>query len=197
MAELLPLFVSLKGRRVLLVGGGPVAASKLATLHDAGADVHVIAPVICDAIRVPGVSITERAVVESDLDDVWLVVAAATPEVNRAVARAAEVRRIFVNAVDDPDNASAYLGGVLRRQGVTLAISTEGHAPALTGLLREALEAVLPQDLDRWLALARRLRPGWKGAGVPIAERRPLLLAALNELYDARSTGMSRESEAR
>ena len=67
--------------------------------------------------------------------------AAATPEVNRDVARLAEARHVFVNAVDDPPNATAYLGGVVRRDGVTLAISTAGHAPALAGLLREALDA--------------------------------------------------------
>ena len=63
------------------------------------------------------------------------------------VADAAEGRRVFVNAVDDPANASAFLSGVVRRDGVTLAISTSGAAPALTALLREGLDAVLPQDL--------------------------------------------------
>ena len=59
--------------------------------------------------------------------------AAAPPEVNREVAAAAEERRLFVNAVDDPAHASLYLGGVVRRGGVTAAISTDGRAPALAG----------------------------------------------------------------
>ena len=79
-------------------------------------------------------------------------------EVNRHVAAAAEARRIFVNAVDDPPNASAYLGGVIRRSGVTIAISTSGEAPALAGVLREGIDALLPADLDRWTACARDLR---------------------------------------
>ena len=57
------------------------------------------------------------------------------------MAAAAEPRRIFVNAVDDPANASAFLSGTVRRDGVTIAISTSGDAPALTALLREALDA--------------------------------------------------------
>ena len=62
---------------------------------------------------------------------------------------------MFVNAVDDPANASLYLGGVVRRGGVTAAISTDGRAPALAGLIREALEALLPEDeVRRWLAAA-------------------------------------------
>jgi uroporphyrin-III C-methyltransferase/precorrin-2 dehydrogenase/sirohydrochlorin ferrochelatase len=90
---------------------------------------------------------------------------------------------VFVNAVDDPAHASAYLGGVLRRAGVTVAVSTDGHAPALAGLIREGLEAVLPDDLDRWMTTARRARRGWKTRRVPMPSRRPDLLAALNRLY--------------
>jgi uroporphyrin-III C-methyltransferase/precorrin-2 dehydrogenase/sirohydrochlorin ferrochelatase len=90
--------------------------------------------------------------------------------------------------VDDPPNASVYLGGVVRRGGVTLAISTDGAAPALAGLLREALDTALPDtpDLEAWMARARELRPGWRADGVPMAERRPHLLRALNALYDSR-----------
>ena len=119
----------------------------------------------------------------ADLDGAWLVVAAATPEVNREVAAAAETRRIFVNAVDDPANASAFLSGTVRRDGVTIAVSTSGDAPALTALLREALDALLPADLDRWMAEARRQRTIWRRDRVPMAARKPRLLQALNALY--------------
>src|SRR4029079_14379928 len=107
---------------------------------------------------------------------------AATPEVNRQVAAAAEARRIFVNAVDDPPNATAYLGGVVRRDGVTVAISTSGEAPAIAGLLREGLDALLSSDLAAWMATAREARAKWRPDGVPMAQRRPLLLEALNQL---------------
>jgi uroporphyrin-III C-methyltransferase/precorrin-2 dehydrogenase/sirohydrochlorin ferrochelatase len=112
------------------------------------------------------------------------VVAAAPPEVNRRVGRVAEERRLFVNAVDDPAHATAYLGGVVRRDGVTLAISTEGRAPALSGLLREALDAWLPGDLDEWLAAADDARRTWREEQVPMEQRRPLLLQTLNRLYE-------------
>ncbi len=76
------------------------------------------------------------------------MVAAAPPDVNREVAAAAHPRGLFVNAVDDMENASAYMGAIVRRAGVTMAISTDGEAPALAGLMREALEALLPDDLE-------------------------------------------------
>jgi siroheme synthase-like protein len=166
--ELLPIFVKLEGRRVVVVGTGWVAASKLDALVRAGADIRVIDP---------------DAFVPADLDDVWYVVSAASADINARVAEAAEARHIFVNAVDDPANASAYLGGVIRRSGVTIAISTSGDAPALAGVLREGIDALLPPDLDRWAECARAKRRLWKAEGVPMEERRPQLIEALKALY--------------
>src|SRR5262245_46555197 len=147
-----PVFLKLEGRRVLVVGGGPVAAGKLRALLDAGAQVTVVAPRVVDAIAslANELEIERRPFEASDLDGAWYVVAAAPPEVNRAVAREADARGLFVNAVDDLENASAYMGAIVQRAGVTIALSTDGEAPALAGLMREALEALLPDDLDQW-----------------------------------------------
>jgi hypothetical protein len=99
------------------------------------------------------------------------------------VAEAAEARAVFVNAVDDPANATAFLSGVVRRGGVTIAISTTGVAPALTALLREALDALLPADLEAWVVEARTQRAVWRQLEVPVEQRKPLLLRSLNRLY--------------
>lgn len=182
--ELYPVFLKLAGLRVVVVGGGNVAASKLAGLVAAGADITVVAPAICGEIRARGVALVEREFSAADLDGARWVVAAATPAVNREVAAAAHARGLFVNAVDDVASASAYLGGVVKKGPALLAISTRGLAPALAGLLREALEAVLPDDVERWLEVAQAARTAWKRDGVPMAQRRPLLLRALNEIYE-------------
>lgn len=206
-ARLYPAFLLLDGLPVVVVGGGTVAASKLEGLVEAGARITVVAPAVSAAIRarattagttapvsaggaaggtagvVPDVAIVERGFRAADLDGARWVVAAATPEVNREVAAAAAARGLFVNAVDDVTSASAYLGAVIRRGPALLAISTGGLAPALAGLLREALEAILPADLERWIDVARAARADWKRAGVPIAGRRPLLLRALDRIY--------------
>ena len=184
---LFPAFLKLDGRRVVVVGGGRVAAAKIRALLDAGADVTVVAPEVSDQIANAGVDYVRRPFEAGDLDGAWLVVAAAPPAVNRRVAEAAEERRLFVNAVDDPPNASLYLGGVVRRSGLTVAISTDGRAPALAGLLRQALDALLPaEQVERWLAEADRLRAEWRRAGVPMPDRRPQLLDALVRLHDSR-----------
>jgi siroheme synthase-like protein len=183
---LFPAFLKLEGRRAVIVGAGPVAASKIAALRTAGADILVVAPEVCAEIEAAGVAIRRKAFEPADLDGAWFVVAAAPPAVNPAVAAEGERRRVFVNAVDDPANASVYLGGVVRRAGVTFAISTDGAAPALAGLLREALDAMLPADLETWTHTAHELRRSWRARGVPMEERRPELLEALNALYASR-----------
>jgi len=188
---LFPVFLKLEGRRVLVVGGGTVAAARLGELSRAGAHVTVVAPDVgASILAFGGVIVVQREFVPADLDDVWFVVAAATPDVNRQVAAAAQERRVFVNAVDDAERASAYTGGCFRRGGVTIAVSTEGRAPALAGLLREGLEAALPDDVGAWVEVARRVRQEQRAAGVPMADRRPLLLRALNRLYAARGAAV-------
>ena len=182
-----PAFLNLESRRAVLVGGGRVAASKLESLLAARARVTVVAPEICPEIERAGVEILRRAFEDHDLDGAWWVVAAAPPDVNRQVQAAAETRRVFVNAVDDPRHATAFLGGVVRRHGVTIALSTDGRAPALAGLLREALDAWLPRELDAWMTASDEARRAWREQGVPMGERRPQLLETLNRLYERKS----------
>lgn len=182
----LPVFLRFDGRRAVVVGAGRVAASKIPALLAAGAAVTVVAPEVSTAIDRSRVGVIPRPFQPADLDGAWFVTAAATPAVNRAVREAAEARGIFVNAVDDPANATAYLGGTLSRGGVTVAFSTAGEAPALAGLLREAFDELMPADVAAWAARAHELRRHQRASGVPVSARRPQLLGALNRLYDRR-----------
>ena len=193
-----PVFLKLEGRPVLVVGAGPVAAGKLRPLVDSGARVTVVAPDVVDEIAAMAedLTIVRRPFEPGDVDGMWYVVAAAPPEVNRAVAHAAEPRCLFVNAVDDLENASAYAGAIVQRAGVTIAMSTDGEAPALAGLMREALEMLLPEDLDQWMASAQNARRAWLAERVPMAERRPMLLQALNDLYARKRAAVGEQRTA-
>jgi siroheme synthase-like protein len=174
MSSLYPLFLRLGGRRVVVVGGGAVASRKVEELLDAGASVHVVAPALAPSIEQAAargtLTAAVRAFADADLDGAWLVIAATDDAaVNRAVAAAAEVRRVFVNAVDDPPNASAYFASIVRRAPFQIAISSSGELPALSRLLREVIEHVLPTE--RWIEVARGLRRRWRADGVPMGER--------------------------
>ena len=187
-APAFPLFLHLEGRRVLIVGGGPVAREKGLALVEAGARVRVVAPRVDVALAAAAAHVEVRAFCSGDLDDAWLVVAAAPPDVNREVKAAADARRLFCLAVDDLESCSAIGAARLRRGAITVAISTGGAAPALVALLRRAIDALLPDDIGAWETVATEARAEWKREGLPMAERRPRLLQALNALYaqDAR-----------
>jgi uroporphyrin-III C-methyltransferase/precorrin-2 dehydrogenase/sirohydrochlorin ferrochelatase len=172
--SLLPLFLKLEGRDVLVVGAGAVAERKIASLLEAGATVRVVAPAATDAVRLLArdgrVVWREGPFEERDVEGAWLVFAATSdPEVQRRVSSAAAAQRTFCVAVDDPANASAYSGAVVARPPFVVAISSTGAAPALTRLVREVIEHVLPSD--RWIEHATKLREKWLAEGTPAGDR--------------------------
>ncbi len=169
-----PLFLLLRDKLVLLVGGGAVAARKAAALLSSGARLRVVAEQVAPEMRSllagTDAELCERTYRDDDLEGVWLVVACTDHrEVQRAIAAACERSRIFCLAVDDVENASAFGGAEVLRPPFTIAISTGGAAPALSRLVRELIEQVLP-DEDVVLH-ATRLRERWKAARTPMDQR--------------------------
>ena len=161
---LFPLFLDLRGRRVLVVGGGAIAARKVAALREAGAEVVVGAPALCFAlaqlVRDGAIAHRHGRFVEAWLDDAWLVVAATDDDAaNRAVAEAASARRIWANVVDDAALATAQLPARVQRGPLQVAISSGGGSPMLARHLRAWLELQLD---DSWGALATLLAD-WRG----------------------------------
>ncbi|MGF1508143.1 MAG: bifunctional precorrin-2 dehydrogenase/sirohydrochlorin ferrochelatase [Myxococcota bacterium] len=195
--DVFPVFLKLCDKKVVVVGGGAMAAEKVPALVEAGADVWVVAPNVRQEIERFPVRVIRRGFLADDLDGAWYVVAAAPPDVNRDVKRACQERRLFVNAVDDLKSADVYLGSVIRKAGMTFAISSNGTAPALTALVRRGLERLLPDDLDGWLSIAGELRHRWKSEKIPFHERRPALLRAINDWYQASETPAGPHEEHR
>jgi uroporphyrin-III C-methyltransferase/precorrin-2 dehydrogenase/sirohydrochlorin ferrochelatase len=156
--------LKLQGRPVLVVGAGDVAERKIAYLLECGARVRVVAPVatarLREIAREGAIDWAQRPFEEADAEGTWLIIAA-TPraDVQERVAAAGLARRIFVVAVDDPGHASAYSGAVVRRPPFTIAISSSGATPALTRLVREVIQDVLPED--DWIEHAKKLRAKW------------------------------------
>lgn len=174
MTELLPLFLRLEGRRVLVVGGGGVASRKVAELLAARARVHVVALAASEELAARAaageIALTLRAFEERDVEGAWLAVACTGDSgVQRGIAAVCDARQTFCVAVDDPPNASAFFGSVLRRPPLVVALSSSGEAPALTRLMREVLEHALPPA--RWVESARALRAQWKRDGTPMDRR--------------------------
>jgi uroporphyrin-III C-methyltransferase / precorrin-2 dehydrogenase / sirohydrochlorin ferrochelatase len=161
--KLYPLFADLSRRAVLVVGGGAVAERKVAALLGAQAQVTVNAPTLTPQLlrwaAAGRIAHRRDAFQEAWLERVWLVVAATSDaELNRLIATFAELRRIFVNVVDDATLSSFHVPAVVDRAPLTIAISSGGEAPMLARLLRERLETLLDHSLGALATLAARLR---------------------------------------
>ena len=163
--SLLPIFVKLRDRLVVVVGGGAVAEGKIDGLFAAEARVRVVAPQVTPAIAqwVAQGKVEWRAktFAPMDLDGACLVIAAtSTPGVNDAVFNEADARGILCNAVDDTEHCHFYYGSVVQRGDLQIAVSTNGKSPALAQRLRLQLEKQFGREYEvwlEWLGAAREL----------------------------------------
>jgi uroporphyrin-III C-methyltransferase/precorrin-2 dehydrogenase/sirohydrochlorin ferrochelatase len=158
-----PLFIKLKDRPVLVVGGGEPAAAKLRLLLAAGARCTVVASEICtdlaDLLTKDQVKLRARPFEQSDVDGHQLVFSAHEDEADDlAVVAAAKARNVLVNVVDRPALTDLVMPAVVDRGDVVVAISTHGAAPVLARKVRALIESVLPQRVGLLAAFARRFR---------------------------------------
>jgi siroheme synthase-like protein len=147
--SLLPLFLDLRGKRVLVVGGGTVARAKVQALRTTGCSLRTVslafAPAFLEALEGFEVELHLRAFQPDDLDGVHLVISATNdPEANRFIAAHARCQGLWVNAVDDAASCDALFPSILRRGPFVAAISTEGAFAGLSRVVREALEGLVP-----------------------------------------------------
>lgn len=152
--DYLPLFFNLRDQRCLVVGGGDVAARKVAMLLRAGAHVHVIAPEISARIteKLAAGKGSQRigSYAVSDLEDVVLVVAATDDlALNQQVHDDCRARKLPVNVVDNPSLCSFVFPSIVDRSPLIIAVSSAGKSPVLARLLRARLETTVPAAYGR------------------------------------------------
>jgi precorrin-2 dehydrogenase / sirohydrochlorin ferrochelatase len=161
-APLYPLFLNLRGRVCVVVGGNEMAEAKIRELLDADGKIRVIAPVATGQISAWSLAgrlqWEARAYENGDLRDAFLVVSVADAKTNARVFEEAETRRTFCNAVDDIDHCSCYASAVVRRGPLQIAISTAGNSPALAQRLRKELEEQFGEEYARWVQRLGELR---------------------------------------
>ncbi|MFB2925579.1 siroheme synthase CysG [Aeromonas hydrophila] len=175
--DYLPIFCRLDNKPVLLVGGGEVAERKARLLLDAGAQLTVVAPELdpelAELAANGSIEWLAGEFAPAQLTGKWLVVAATDRrEVNALVYQSANQARIFANVVDDPKRSSFIMPSIIDRSPLMVAISSGGKAPVLARLLREKLEALLPQHLGAVAAFAGSLRERVKARFASMGERR-------------------------
>jgi precorrin-2 dehydrogenase/sirohydrochlorin ferrochelatase len=173
--------LDLRGRPVLVVGGGRVALEKVDGLLAAGARVTVVAPQIAAGLEKRPVELVRREYRTADLDGKFLVVAAtSTGSVNRRVFREAEARPLLCNVVDVPALCSFILPAVHREGPIAVAVSTGGASPALAQHLRDEIATIVGPEHAELAERLRELRP-WARTHLPTYEARRDYFAALVE----------------
>ncbi len=174
---LFPLFANLAGRRVLVVGGGPVAERKSRSLLAAGALVTVGAPRHVSGLVALGeqgrLQLVQDEFRAEWLADVWLVIAATDDQaLNQRIAELAEQRRLFVNVVDDPALSSFQVPSIVDRSPLMIAISSTGSAPVLARRVRERIETLFDHSLGALTTLAAKHRPAIRRLRPELSRRR-------------------------
>jgi uroporphyrin-III C-methyltransferase/precorrin-2 dehydrogenase/sirohydrochlorin ferrochelatase len=162
--EYFPVFLDLKRRPVLVVGGGELALRKLRLLHKAGALVTVVAPHILPEIEASGAALKRRGFVDGDVNGQAILFAATGIEaVDDRVAEAGRRANLPVNVVDRPAASSFIVPAIVERDPIVVAISSGGAAPVLARRLREAIERLLPARLGRLACFANSFRGAVRG----------------------------------
>lgn len=161
--DLLPIFLNIKNKKCVVVGGGEVAFRKATLLLRAGADLHIVAPLVSDELRKLRLdrdcTITLKIFEEADLNDAVLIVAATDDlEINERVSVIASKLNIPVNVVDQPHLCSFIMPSIVDRSPIVVAISSGGTSPILTRKLKELNETMIPGRIDKLAELLGSFR---------------------------------------
>lgn len=175
--DFLPVFLNIRQHDCLVVGGGEIAARKVALLEMAGAAINVVSPELCDELSDMAaegrINHTEREFQVDDIASQRVIIAATNlRDVNELVSRTAQEKGIPVNVVDNPDLCSFIMPSIIDRSPVQIAISTGGASPVLARLLRGRLESSVPSACGRLASLVEEYREAVKQRYSDVNSRR-------------------------
>ena len=167
-----PINLDVRGRKVVVVGGGGVARRKVASLVRCGAEVTVVSPGFCRALsRMKGIRRVRRRYRKGDTKGACLVVSATdSDQVNRRVHRHAVDAGIPVNVVDRPELCTFTIPAVVGKGDLVVTVSTGGASPALSRRVREKMEEDIGRTFADHAALMKAIRP--KVLSSPLSARR-------------------------
>ncbi len=183
--DYLPLFFNINKERCLLVGGGEIAARKAELLINAGAEISVIAPEICqrlqDLVGHPPHICHVREFQPSDLEHIHLVVCATDNQsLNKEVSNLARQQKLPVNVVDDVDLSSVIFPSIVDRSPVLIAASSGGASPVLSRKIREMIETIIPSGFGRLASFLGEKRQALKQRYPDVDNRRRVTEAFLS-----------------
>ena len=185
-----PFFVNIAGKKALVAGGGKVAARKVKTLLDFGANVKVVSPEAVPELRKLAESGTVclflRKYRPEDLNSAALVIAATgDKEVNRQISRGAQEKLIPVNAVDNPELCTFFFPAVVRRGDFAVGITTSGSYPSFARYARQKIESLFPASCGEMIASLSLVRKKVRREISDPDQRRKILNRLLEQALQA------------
>ncbi len=168
-----PIFLNIRGRRCVVVGGGQVALRKARTLLEHQANVEVISPHLCAELNQLAekgeISVLRRGYQAGDLKEAFIVIAATDDkDINLAIVAEARRTGVLVNVVDDAESSNFILPSYIRRGDVTIAISTAGRSPALARKIRTRLEKEFGDEYASLALMIDEVRRELKEKGIKV-----------------------------
>jgi precorrin-2 dehydrogenase / sirohydrochlorin ferrochelatase len=169
-----PVFLDLKGKKCLVIGGGEVALRKIKMLLGCGAKVTVISPAFHPDLRRlakrRSVRLIQRSYQSGDLKGGVIVISATDDaKTNKRVSEEAREKGVLVNVIDDPKRSDFIVPSILRRGGLTIAVSTSGMSPAVAKKIRTKLEGEFGEEYALLLTLIEEVRSKVKEQGVSVS----------------------------
>lgn len=182
-----PIFVNLENKHCLVVGAGEVGKRKIKSLLDSGAShVTIIDTREADQemesiLTLDNVDFFCREFKDDDLDGIFLVIACTSNiPVNRRISALCEERGILCNVVDQPEKGSFIVPSTVTRGDLTLAISTSGHSPAMTKVIRRELQDIFGEEYANMLTVMGRIRPLILALGLETSENTAVFRTLVN-----------------
>jgi precorrin-2 dehydrogenase/sirohydrochlorin ferrochelatase len=177
-----PIYLDLKGRDVLVVGGGAVAEGKALQLLEAGARVTVVSPELTEALRAAAdraeITYIGGSFAEGDLNSMFLVISATDDrKVNEKVAIAARERGALCNVVDQPDLCNFITPALVTRGELQISVSTGGGSPTLTQRVKREVAALIGEEYGVMLEIAAEMRAEAKDRVADFERRKERLRA--------------------
>jgi precorrin-2 dehydrogenase len=198
-----PVYVELRERPCVIIGGGAVAERKALSLLEAGADVTIVSPTLTpklhDLSESGKITHRQKDYDEKDLSGEFLVVAATdSPEVNTRVARECKKRHVLVNVTVPPEESNFIVPSVVERGDLLIAISTSGASPTLSKKIRRELEEKYGPEYDLYLKKLSTIRKRII-TEVPDAARRKQVFQLIvdSDVLDLLRQGKTHEAEHR
>ena len=190
-----PIFLDVRGRPCLVVGGGAIATRKVEGLLQAGASVTVMSPEVTEIIRnhadTGALRHIKRPYRQGNLSGYFLVYAATgVPEVDAMMANEAKATGVLLNLVDRPALCDFITPAVVRRGDISIAISTNGRCPGFAKRLRQEIEAIIGSEFGATLeSVAAQREKLLQGDGTDQSERHERIEKALDQAWNALRAG--------